>query len=1155
MVAQSLHSTRLFLSHHRRWAMVVCVVAIFGSAVVAFGQGEAATRPTAETPTVEMVQQRLKQVEASTTLDEEAKGKVRETLQQTLKDLESAAGWAASAGRYEQMTKAVPDELEKTKTALAALPCESEVSVPEAGLTQLEQDLSEKTAALKTQKDELAELEAEPKHRADRRAKLPKLLVTLREQLAETDQQLQASPANATPSEIELARRWSLLARRQTLQNELQSYEKELDAYEKRVELLPLRRDLVAGRIAAATREIAAWREAVDRRRREEADAQVHHAQAAAAQAHPAIADLTARNAQWANRRQELSKLIVDTGRNLDATRATLSSLQDQVKRTKEKVDLVGQTSTIGQLLRNQRENLRDLRAHRKAIKNRQSTIGECQLELLEAEDRRSELSNLDAEIRNHLKATGQDGRGAVRWELEAAAREALETEKDYVDKQIVDLKSYFEKLVDLAVAEEQLTKEANEYAKYIDERVLWIHSTSALNISSAGQIAGAASWLSRPEAWLRMGSELASDAISRPIPAVVAVLVFGPLVWNQRRLRRKASEIGAAAGKATCSSIMPTLEAVVVTILLSAVMPGAWCYIAWRLNVAGGASDLTEAVAVGLAFTAGIYLVLDLMQQMCRPGGLSEAHFDWPVASLKPVRKYMRIAKAAVLPCVFVTVTMASQSNNQWGDSLGRLGFVAAMIACAVLVQQALRYSGAVYQAMLAAHHDGWTDRLRLLWYPLTVCVPLALAALAATGYYYTAQQLAGRMVASVCILFGLIFLRSLLLRWILVNRRKLAMEQARARRAAAGADTKTAEENTGVSDIPTAAQPVLDLATINVQTRYLVKHSLALAGFLGIWVVWVDVLPALRIFDQVPLWSSAGQAEPTSLADLFLAMLTFATAAVAVRNAPALLELTLLQKSKLDASFRYTIAAISRYVIIVVGLLVGCHVLGLTWGTVQWLVAAVSVGLGFGLQEIFANFVSGIIILFERPVRVGDVVTIADITGVVSRIRMRATTITNWDRQEFIVPNKEFITGRLLNWTLSDQVNRVVLNVGIAYGSDTRLATELLTRIVREHPLILDEPAPRVTFEKFGDSSLNYVVRCFLPDMDKRLQVIHDLHTSIDCAFREAGIEIAFPQQDIHIRSVNADVDSFRQPPVGRRPGLVHDDGDEHGESRQVA
>ena len=151
------------------------------------------------------------------------------------------------------------------------------------------------------------------------------------------------------------------------------------------------------------------------------------------------------------------------------------------------------------------------------------------------------------------------------------------------------------------------------------------------------------------------------------------------------------------------------------------------------------------------------------------------------------------------------------------------------------------------------------------------------------------------------------------------------------------------------------------------------------------------------------------------TSLADLCLALLTFATAVIAARNAPALLELALLHRFALDASFRYTVGALSRYVIIVVGIIAGCGALGLTWSTVQWLVAAVSVGLGFGLQEIFANFVSGLIILFEQPIRIGDFVTVGDINGTVTKIRIRATTIRKWDQKELIVPNREFITGRL--------------------------------------------------------------------------------------------------------------------------------------------
>ena len=170
-------------------------------------------------------------------------------------------------------------------------------------------------------------------------------------------------------------------------------------------------------------------------------------------------------------------------------------------------------------------------------------------------------------------------------------------------------------------------------------------------------------------------------------------------------------------------------------------------------------------------------------------------------------------------------------------------------------------------------------------------------------------------------------------------------------------------------------------------------------------------------------------------------------------------------------------------RYSITIVGIMMGCSLIGLGWSKVQWLVAAMGFGLGFGLQEIFANFLSGLIILFDRPVRVGDVITLENVSGVVSRIRLRTTTVTDGDRKELIVPNKEFITGRVLNWTLSDHVNRVVINVGVAYGSDTQRAAEILQKLAEEHSNVLDDPPPRVTLESFGDSALNFVLNSSFP------------------------------------------------------------------------
>ena len=202
-------------------------------------------------------------------------------------------------------------------------------------------------------------------------------------------------------------------------------------------------------------------------------------------------------------------------------------------------------------------------------------------------------------------------------------------------------------------------------------------------------------------------------------------------------------------------------------------------------------------------------------------------------------------------------------------------------------------------------------------------------------------------------------------------------------------------------------------------------------------------------------------------------------------------------------------------------VGGVLAFNAVGVGWSNIQWLVAAVGLGLGFGLQEIFANFVSGLIILFERPIRVGDTVTVGNISGVVSRIRIRATWITGFDRKELVVPNKEFVTTQLVNWSLSDAASRLDIKVGVAYGSDTERTLALLRSVAEANPQVLRDPPPSVFFLAFGESTLDFELRVFSPSVEQRLPIVHALHMEIDKAFREAKIEIAFPQRDLHIRT----------------------------------
>jgi potassium efflux system protein len=344
----------------------------------------------------------------------------------------------------------------------------------------------------------------------------------------------------------------------------------------------------------------------------------------------------------------------------------------------------------------------------------------------------------------------------------------------------------------------------------------------------------------------------------------------------------------------------------------------------------------------------------------------------------------------------------------------------------------------------------------------------------------------------------------------------------------------------------------------------RRLLDTGLIAFAVAGLWLVWADVTPALNILDRVVLWrTTVEQVElndetehvsplatekhvmvgqtvkrqlPVTAADLGMAMLIMAMAVIAGRNIPGLVEVILHEHLSVDAGVRFAATCLVRYAIFVAGVGFAFAQIRVGWNNVQWLVAAASVGLGFGLQEIFANFVSGLILLFERPMRVGDVVTVGDTTGTVSRIRFRATTIVDGDRKELIVPNKEFITGKLLNWTLSDRVNRFAVKVMVGSNNDPQRIRRLLLEIAALQPTLLQDPAPTASLEELSGGQ-TFVVRAFLPSLDGRANAINDLYMMIHKRFEAEGIEMPRPSQEVFLRTDVQEAHSS-SPPAPHQP-----------------
>lgn len=229
-------------------------------------------------------------------------------------------------------------------------------------------------------------------------------------------------------------------------------------------------------------------------------------------------------------------------------------------------------------------------------------------------------------------------------------------------------------------------------------------------------------------------------------------------------------------------------------------------------------------------------------------------------------------------------------------------------------------------------------------------------------------------------------------------------------------------------------------------------------------------------------------------------------------------------LKNSRIERGTREAIVTIIGYVGVTVSVLIALSVAGVQFTNLAIIAGALSVGIGFGLQNIVNNFVSGLILLFERPVKTGDWILVGNTEGYVKRIRIRSTLIQTFDRADVIVPNSELISGQVTNWMLYDTRGRIKVPIGVAYGSDTKLVHDLLQKIADEHPRVITDasaPSPKVLFMGFGDSSLNFELRAFVQNIDERLQIVSDINYAIDAAFREHGIEIPFPQRDLHVRN----------------------------------
>ena len=311
-------------------------------------------------------------------------------------------------------------------------------------------------------------------------------------------------------------------------------------------------------------------------------------------------------------------------------------------------------------------------------------------------------------------------------------------------------------------------------------------------------------------------------------------------------------------------------------------------------------------------------------------------------------------------------------------------------------------------------------------------------------------------------------------------------------------------------------------------IQRLYMLSRwtlSLVLGVLLALWTLnsWGITLPQVAwAFQLTTCGPALGPVKLTTL-NLVGASLVIYGGFFFSRLLRGVMVLRIFPRTALDRGVQYTISTTVHYVILILAAIIALDILGFALMNLVLVLGALGVGIGFGLQNIVNNFLSGLILLFERPVKVGDLLVIDGQWGRVKEIRVRSTIFETFDRCVMVIPNSELVSGKVHNWThYGSGVNRLTLKVGVSYDADVRQVTKLLTEICRANPRVLDDPPPQVFFAVYGDSSLDFTIWVYLATPGDRTAATHELNSAIFEAFRQHGIEIPFPQRDLHIKEL---------------------------------
>ncbi len=781
------------------------------------------------------------------------------------------------------------------------------------------------------------------------------------------------------------------------------------------------------------------------------------------------------------DRLNDLTKENLLTKQQLDSVNQADQSLEEQINVLKGSL-------LLSKILYQQKQSL----PHLTMNKDLADEIADIRLYQFNLDQSRDQYSTPQAYVDSLLEKQPAE---QVTPELRRTLLDLANTRSELLDRLSRELNALLNESITLQLNQKQLQATAKALRATLEEQMFWIPSNKPLDLS---WVRVAPRYLQSQMTDLPWGAGLKQlfEALGeRPWFFLPLLLVSGLLIWQRSTIYRKLNELHEDIGHYKRDSQLHTPLALLLNILLA--LPVSLLLALGGLALRADARGQNAALGLALLEMAQAWLVFYTLYRILAPGGVAELHFRWPRPQVDFLSKKVRNLGFVVMALVAVVSVAEQQPAALAEDVIG----IVTVLTCFCLMTILLG------KLLLGEQLREHASPFRLVIGAAFTLLPFALIIAVGFGYYYTSLKLTDRLINTLYLLIVWLIIEAAFVRGLAVAARRLAYARALAKRQA------QAKENVDGDEVPVET-PTLDIDQVNQQSLRLIRLAL-LAGFIGcLYWVWADLISVFAYLDNVTLYqytSGTGAAVtqvPISLMDVLGALLIIGVTIALANNLPGLLEVLVLSRLSLAQGSAYATTTLLSYAIAGIGIVSTLSTLGVSWDKLQWLVAALSVGIGFGMQAIFANFISGIILLFERPVRIGDLVTIGTVTGTVNRIRIRATHITDGDRKAVIVPNQTILTSQLINWTLTDTVTRIVLTFNVQRGSDLELVRKLMMQAVQENSRVLRDPAPTVQLTSYGASTLDHELKIYVRELGDRGPATDELNRRIDQLFRANDI-----------------------------------------------